>query len=117
MDIDEIREQIAIEISSNSQSDWGEALTDTNPGHYGANYWEVELKSEDVWVDIPKKTFTYKNALFSFDVRLGGSSEESGADMSFSKIAKGEGEFSFVEGGIKIEDLEIKVDLDLFGDD
>lgn len=110
-----MREKLSIEISNNSQEIWGELLTDTEPGNYGANYWEVELLSKDIWVEIQKREFSFKNARFSFEVRLGGSSDESGSDMSFSKVAKGSGKFDFGENNSMIvKELDIQVDLDLF---
>lgn len=117
MQISEIQEKLSEAISMSNET-WGELLTDTEPGNYGANYWEVQLKAQDVWVDIPKRKYSFKNALFSFDVRLGGSSDESGSDMSFSKVAKGDGEFDFGDNEkIIINELNIKVDLDLFAED
>lgn len=115
MEIEEMREKLSIEISNNSQEKWGELLTDTQPGNHGINYWEVELLSKDIWVEIPKREFSFKNARFSFEVRLWGSSDESGSDMSFSKVAKGIGKFEFGDNNsILVKELEIQVDLDLF---
>jgi len=117
MKIDEIQNKLSEQISS-SHDIWGELLTDTEPGNYGANDWEVHLMPDDIWVDIPKREFNFKNATFSFEVRLGGSSDESGSDMSFSKAAKGNGTFDFGnDDSIIVKDIDIKVDLDLFSED
>jgi len=114
MDIDIIREKVANKISENHE-EWSDVLNDANPGHYGASYWEVEVNPNDIWVDIPNRTYTFKNAQFSFTVRLGESGKD-GMDMDFSKVASGKGKFDFSNDGndIELKELEIDVDLDLF---
>tara|TARA_R110001606_G_scaffold353410_1_gene503949 strand:+ start:275 stop:622 length:348 start_codon:yes stop_codon:yes gene_type:complete len=114
MTIDEIRDKLAENISQNHET-WGDLLSDTNPGNYGSSYWEIELKPTDIFVDIPNRTYTFKNAQFSFTVRIGESGKD-GVDMDFSKQAKGKGEFDFSNDGkdVVIKEMEIDVDLDLF---
>ena len=117
MTIDQIRDTIAEKLPADEL--WGNLLTDTNPGNYGADAWEIDLNPENIWVDIPKKTFTFKEAIFSFNVKLGSSNDEDGFESSFTKIASGEGKFEFSNGNksVDIYDIDVKVDLDLFAEE
>lgn len=115
MAIDDIREKLAQEIME-SHEFWGDTLSNTNPGNYGADYWEVEIDFNDIWVDIPKRTFTFKNALFTFDLRMG-ATNEGGFDQSFSKTVEGKGKFDFDDGNVKIDEMTLETYLDLFEED
>jgi hypothetical protein len=116
MTIDQIREKLANKIELSSQ--WIDELNDTNPGHYGVEDWDVSLNHENIWVDIPKNTFTFKDANFAFDLRIGGSRDEDSSIMKFSKIATGKGNFSFSSkrNDVEIDEMELNFDLDLFSD-
>jgi hypothetical protein len=116
MEIDEIRELLANEIAYNNA--WAEKLSDTDPGIYGVEDWDVSISKENIWVDIPSKTYTFKNVNFSFDVQLGSSNADDGVKMSFTKIGKGQGTFTFTSTSKKIEIKEINIEFDvvLFND-
>lgn len=116
MTIDKIREKLADKIPA--QEGWVNQLDESNPGHYGVEDWDVVLSRNDIWVDIPKKTFSFKNARFDFELLLGSSNSEDGTKMSFSKVAKGQGTFEFSESDdIEVEELDLDFDLDLFADE
>jgi hypothetical protein len=114
MTIDQIREQLVEKIISHYN--WVDKLSDSDPGHYGLEDWDVQLKKENIWVEVPQGTFTFRKAKFDFELLLGSSSD--GSKMSFSKEAKGEGSFSFSSNGneIDIKELNIDFDLSLFDD-
>jgi hypothetical protein len=58
MSIDEIREQLAYKISTDMN--WDRKTNDTNPGNYGYVDVEVALSEENIFIDIPNRTFTLK---------------------------------------------------------
>tara|TARA_Y100000114_G_scaffold156111_1_gene182132 strand:+ start:21801 stop:22385 length:585 start_codon:yes stop_codon:yes gene_type:complete len=110
MHIDEIRELLAEKITYHTA--WDQKLDDTEPGHYGINSSEVEISSEDIFVNIPQRRFEFKNAQFNFEVNL--MSSKDGITHQDLRIASGEGSFEFVNNReISIEELLIEVDLDL----
>lgn len=114
MTIEQIREKLAIEIAHHAL--WLDQLNDTEPGNYGVEDWDVYLESKDIWVDIPSKTFNFKNAKFDFEVMLGASNPEDGMKHSHSTDATGKGKFIFSNNSndIKIEEIEIECEsLDL----
>jgi hypothetical protein len=115
MTIDEIREQIATSLNIHCDEKWFSILDDTTPGHYGVEDLKFELAIDDIWVDIPKKTFFFKDGTLSFSARLGSSREEDGVDMDFSKVVSGFGKFDF-EGCRDVKVLEFKINekIDLF---
>lgn len=115
MEIDKIREEISIKL--NEYTEIVDELNDTSPGHYGVNYWEVEVIPKDIWVDIPNRTFRFKNGSFSFTLIMGASKGDDSHNQSFSKNLEGNGTWDF--GGnnsIKINSLQTKFDLDLFAE-
>ncbi|UPQ76830.1 hypothetical protein [Chryseobacterium nepalense] len=57
-------------------------MTDTNPGNYGAEEWEVNATMENIYVDIPNRNFTFKEVEFNFDVILNSSGAD-GFDENF----------------------------------
>lgn len=110
MTLEKIREKIAEDLQFHPA--WEEELNNSEPGHYGIIDSEVELNSGDVFVNIPQRSFTFKNAQFHFTLNLMSTSD--GIKHSSFKVADGRGTFLFVEGDdIEIEDLIIEVDLDL----
>jgi hypothetical protein len=113
MSIDEIREQLAYKISTDMI--WDEKTNDTTPGNYGCDNVTAVLSSDDIYVDIPNLTFTFKNANYSFSARVGGSRDEDSHMYPFSTIAKGEGKFEFKDKGtVEIAEIDVYADLDLF---
>lgn len=111
--LDEIREKIAELLSQHSE--WVNKLNDTEPGNYGIEDYDVSVTKDDIYVDIPSRTFTFKNVEFSFTAVLGGSND--GFNVDAQKTATGTGTFEFVDGSdnILLEEIEIQVDLDLIG--
>jgi len=119
MEINVIREKLVDELnSSDSYDKWIDILQDTNPGNYGVEDVEISVNYTDIWVDIPEKTFTFKNAELIFTARLGGSSDESGYDANFRIAISGNGQFEFTNKSqdIKIVDFSINEQLDLYPD-
>ena len=114
MDIEKMREKLAIEISQSEE--WVDKLNDSNPGHYGVEDWDVVISNDNIWVDIPQRSFTFKGVTFDFTVQIGSSNKDDGSEMSFSKIASGQGVFEFKDDDITIEELNLQFDLDLFAD-
>lgn len=110
MTLETIREKVAEQLQYHSA--WEDKLSDTEPGHCGINDSEVELSSDDVFVNIPQRSFEFKNAQFHFNVELLDSKD--GVSHKNFKVADGNGTFRFIDDNkIKIEDIEIDVDLDL----
>jgi hypothetical protein len=92
-----------------------EILQNTSPSNYGVEDIKTDAGADDIWVDIPKRTFTIKNVELMFSARLGGSNERNGYDAYFSKIISGDGQFDFNVGNdIEIIALSINEDLDLY---
>lgn len=120
MDIDLIREKLADKLCSAEECiNWMDILQDTSPGNYGVEDVEVLGSMKDIWVDIPKKTFTFKNTNLSFSARLGGSSDKNGYDESFTKVVSGYGKFDFAIAGqdINIIEFSINEEIELYGED
>lgn len=110
MHIDEIRERIAGKLSSAEEMlSWIDLLQDTSPGHYGIEDLDSDVNAKDIWVDVPKRQFTFKNANISFGARLGASSDKHGYDDNFSKIVSGQGKFDFSNGGTDITIIEFSI--------
>lgn len=114
MTIDKIREQLSIEISESLE--WENKLDNSSPGHYGVLDSNVSLSEDDIWVDVPTRTFTFKNAIFDFDLMLGESND--GSEASFSRPAKGKGIFNFENSNkVVIEKMNLEFNLDLFAEE
>jgi hypothetical protein len=114
MEINLIREKIVEKLSSLEEYDnWVNILQDTNPANYGVDAIEVHVEINDIWVDIPKKTFTFKNANLTFYARLGGSNDENGYDQNFDKVVSGYGEFRFTKNSQDIDIIEFYINEDL----
>lgn len=112
MTIDEIRDRLATSLYHHQR--WLDVLDDTNPGHYGVADVECEVALTDIWVNIPEKTFSFKNATLSFSARMLGSSDSDGIDMDFEKVVSGVGTFEFL-GATELSVVEFKINepLDL----
>ena len=116
MDLNVAREQIAEKLAMDVDA-WVSSLDDCVPGHYGVQDWEVSAHPEDIWVDFPSMSFTFKEVDFDFEIRQGGSREDDSMDMSFNRKASGTGKFECSGSRItNIYDLEIEFDLDLTED-
>ncbi|WP_236676366.1 hypothetical protein [Chryseolinea lacunae] len=116
MTLESIREKVTEKVIGNDA--WLNKLDHSNPGHYGVNDHGIDLSSDDVFVNIPQRSFEFKNANFRFNLNL--MSSTNGYSHKGMKVANGKGTFRFSEMNgeqIEIDDLEIEVDLDLMADD
>jgi len=115
MHADIIKEKLAELISSNEE--WLDILNNTSPGHYGVENWDVTIYPNDVWLNIPERTFTFRQVEFSFELVLGGSND--GFNQDFSKLVNGNGTFRFTadNSDIEIEEMDLEMDLDLVSED
>ncbi|TPG31080.1 hypothetical protein [Flavobacterium pectinovorum] len=118
MELENIRQQLISELRYSSEI-WDDILSDTNPGNYGVNDWDVEIDESQFYADVPNRTFTFKNATFSGSLIMGASKGDSSFDMSFSKTANGSGKFDFKDSqNVQIDGVvDVDVDMDIFGDD
>lgn len=117
MEIDKIREQIAEEIC-NDMEIWNDVLNDTSPGNYGCDHWDAEVDYNNIYVNIPARTFEIKSGSFSADLVLGASKGDSSMNFNYSKPFSAKGKFDFSDAhNVKIEDIEINIDNDIFGED
>lgn len=116
MQIQEIREQIINQLQSDVDI-WNNILSETNPGNYGVNDWEVEINESKLYVDIPNKEFSFRENSFSANLVMGASKGDSSFDMSFNKMFKGTGTFDFENSNsVKISNVEIEIDKNVFID-
>lgn len=111
MEIDQIREQIS-EGLSNDIFLWDDILQETNPANYGYEVDTANVDIRDIWVDVPKRTFTFKNLTLYFSVRLGASNDRDGFDENHDAVLSGSGTFDFVKGGQRIEVKQVNVEND-----
>ena len=119
MHINEIQDGICKNLGSiDSHSLWDDLLQETNPANYGYEVDSVWVQRNDIWVDVPNRTFTFKNLHLSFSARLAGTKD--GYDQDFQFKLSGSGSFEFGEGiqGIRVShiDLDDDQDLELYGE-
>ena len=117
MQLDRIRKQIA-ELISTDIDVWNDVLNNTTPGNYGCDYWEAEISFNDIFANIPERTFTVKNGKFTADLIMGSSNSESSFNESYSKPFSAKGKFDFKNSDeLMIEEIEIDIDSDIYGED
>ena len=121
MHLDEIRDGICESLGSvKGDSLWDNILQETCPANYGFEVASVIADRNDIWVDVPNLTFTFKNLRLSFSARLGGSNLKSGYDQTFHFKLSGSGSFIFKNGSQSIQvekiDMDEGFDLDLYGE-
>jgi len=121
MDINDIRVSISDSLSSVQTHElWGDILQETNPANYGFEVDYVSVEKKDIWVDVPNRTFTFKDIELQFSARLGASNLRDGYDEDFQFKLSGLGTFSFKKGSRDIEieriDISENEDLELYGD-
>lgn len=114
MDIDVIRGKIADKINYDLDI-WNDVLNGTSPGNYGCDGWDVEVDYNDVYVDIPNRTFKVYRGNFSADLVMGASRGDSSFNTTYSKPFDANGQFEF-DGSdeIVIEEIKINIDNDVF---
>lgn len=117
MELEKIREQLMDELRYDIEI-WGRPLSDTMPGNYGVNDWDVDIEEDNFYVDIPNRTFHFKNVTFSGSLVMGASKGDTSYDMDFSKPAQGSGKFVFKDSqNVKIDgEVELIVNMDIFGE-
>lgn len=114
MELDEIREQLA-KIISTDQSIWDNVLDNTTPGHYGCDNWEAEIDYNDIFVNIPNRTFTINTGSFSAELVMGSSKGDSSFNESYNKTFSATGEFDFKNSKeINITEINIDIDSDIY---
>lgn len=114
MTIDDMREGIAQSMSSECDELWYTVLEELNPAHYGVDDLSFEISIQAIFVRIQERTFDFKKGSLSFTARIGGSSEESGADHSANLTVDGEGKFEFDGSKIRVTGISVNHPLDLF---
>lgn len=113
MNIDQIRIALADKISSHSE--WHDVLEQSEPGHYGIIDSEVNITKDNIWVDIPNRTFTFKEVDFNFKLQMMSSND--GIEDDFSRITGGSGMFQMNGNNVVIEEMKIEIDLDLYAEE
>lgn len=119
MNLDEMRDQICDSMRSfEGYSLWDDTIQETTPGPYGFEVESVEVERNNIWVDVPNRTFTFQNLHLEFTARLGGSNDESGYNETFKFKLSGTGGFTFVEGSsqILVNHVTANESLDLYGE-
>ncbi len=109
MHIDRIRELIADGLASAEAGIyWIDELQDTDPGHYGLEDLYVDASKDNIFVDVPNRTFRFTDVSVSFSARLGSSSYEDGIDDNITVTPSGEGIFDFSgNDGVVINSIHI----------
>lgn len=115
MKLQEIREQLIQDLENNINN-WDDVISNTSPGNYGVEDWSISIPEEYFFVDIPTKTFKFKNVDFFAKLLLGSSNEEDGFVQDYNKLASGDGTFDFVDNNqkVNIKDINIEIDSDIF---
>lgn len=115
MTIGEIKENITIAMDRKSDEQWGDVLANTYPGHYGVEDIHFQIDSgKDMWVNVPQRTFTFKNGTLSFSARLMSSRDEDSIDKNVSRTVSGEGTFEFgAKKEMEILSLSVNEEIDL----
>ena len=111
MKLQEIREQLIQDLENNIWN-WNDVINNTNQGNYGLEYWNITVSEKDFFVDIPRKTFKFKNVDFFVKLLLGGSNEDDGFIQDYNQLASGVGNFDFVDNNQKVEIKEINIEID-----
>ena len=90
---------------------------ETNPGNYGLEDIHIDAGTKDIWVEVPKRTFTFKGEL-SFSARLSASGK-TGYDENFTKKVTGSGQFEFVPNNndLTISNVQINETFELYEDE
>ena len=114
MSFNEMREQIANSMAVHSLENWWRILENTNPGNYGVDDVEFQIDTNDIWVSLQARTFTFRNGTLSFSARLLSSNDRDGVDMNFERLLSGSGTFEFQDGEIKVLGFSINEDIELF---
>lgn len=116
MEIESIREKIVEKLDSGETIElWFQVLNDTTPGHYGVEDIDVNIKSEDIWVDVPARTFSFKKLSLSFKARLWASNDRDGYDENFKLTLSGDGHFDFKgPNDVTVKDFHVNEPLDLY---
>lgn len=114
MELDRIRDIIANKLQEHNDV-WNDVISNTFPGNYGCDEWNVEVSYNDVYADIPNRQFDAKG-VFNADLVMGASCRDTSFNTPYNKEfkAKGNFEFSADNNDIIINDVEIDIDPDVF---
>lgn len=113
MKLEEIRSQLLTQLQINLNY-WDDVINNTNPGNYGVEDWDISISPNNFYVDIPNKTFSFKDISFTAKVLLGASHGDSSIEQDFSTRLYGKGTFDFITNKeIKIENIEISPNVNL----
>lgn len=101
-------------VFQNYKNYWDDVINNTNPGNYGVEDWDISISPNNFYVDIPNKTFSFKDMSFTAKVLLGASHGDSSIEQDFSTRLYGKGTFDFITNKeIKIENIEISPNVNL----
>ncbi|NAY92960.1 hypothetical protein GTQ34_13635 [Muricauda sp. JGD-17] len=115
MILDEIREQLANKIMIDLDV-WNDVLNDTTPGNYGCNHWDASVDYQDIYVNIPERTFVVNSGSFSANLVMGASKGEHSFNENYSKPFSANGKFDFKNSKeIIITEISIDIDSDIYG--
>lgn len=112
MEIEEMRETILDKLGVYP---WEmDVEIETSPGNYGLEDIHIGTTTKNIWVEVPKRTFTFQGEL-SFTARLGASGK-SGYSENFRKKVTGAGRFDFVKNSpdLMISDVQINEEFELY---
>lgn len=113
MKLEEIRNQILSQLQ-NDLSCWDDVINNTNPGNYGVEDWDISVSANNFYVDVPNKTFNFKDINFTAKVLLGASHGDSSIEQDFSTRLYGKGTFDFTSNKeVRIENIEISPNVNL----
>ena len=88
-------------------------MQETNPANYGYEVDSVLAERNDIWVDVPPRTFAFTGLHLSFLARLAGTKD--GYNQQFHFRLSVSGSFEFTEGsrGIRVVRISLDEDQDL----
>ncbi|SEJ37196.1 hypothetical protein SAMN04488018_1293 [Myroides marinus] len=117
-ELNNLKDQLKEVLTSDSVLLWHEILEDTNPGHYGVSYVEVDVEeSKILLLNVFEGDFKIDDVYLSFTVRLGSSGED-GYDMPFNHVINVDGSFEVDNNGsVIINSLTSTSFIDLFEDE
>ncbi|WP_417886667.1 hypothetical protein [Zunongwangia sp.] len=90
----------------NMHSCWSKLLVEKELGNYAPSIWQVKLAAEALRINETNKTFQFKNAKFSFDVKI---EETYNTGMNYIKTipVSGKGTYTITEKDQVLKILDI----------
>lgn len=111
--IDLFRYQLATQIAIDSEL-WDEVIDNTSPHNYGITDWDASVDYEDIFIDIPNKTFKVKNGSFYAGLIMNSSKGDDSANVRYSKPFTAEGTFEIKDGKAIIQEFNVKIDHSVY---